>query len=329
MKEQNSRAGHRYLGQRDGRETNLDTGTSSNVILGERFPVRDFPPSRSRELGLFWQDEIGFGEAFALIPGLRWERYQLQAEADAMFREDYPLQEVVDVAHSAWTPKLGARWHASDRSTWFAQYARGFRAPPFGDVNIGLSLALLNYEVRPNPELQPETSAGLEAGWRWQDERLQPEGAASSISRALVPNIVLTWRHVDNPLDPRDGTVLQGQIGGGSKAALSTQSFIRVLGRFQQYFPLGSLDTLALRGDIGYTLADSRDGIPQEYVFRTGGTGTVRGYKYLSLGVADGSATVGGRYMATASAEVTHWLDPERVCWMTSRMSWPRSTSRL
>ena len=91
------------------------------------------------------------------------------------------LLEVVDVAHSAWTPKLGARWHASDRSTWFAQYARGFRAPPFGDVNIGLSLALLNYEVRPNPELQPETSAGLEAGWRWQDERLQ-----ASVSLRLI-----------------------------------------------------------------------------------------------------------------------------------------------
>lgn len=196
-------AGHRYLGQRDGRETNLDTGTSSNVILGERFPVRDFPPSRSRELGLFWQDEIGFGEAFALIPGLRWERYQLQAEADAMFREDYPLQEVVDVAHSAWTPKLGARWHASDRSTWFAQYARGFRAPPFGDVNIGLSLALLNYEVRPNPELQPETSAGLEAGWRWQDERLQ---ASVSIYRNQYRDLIESRANLG--IDPDTGALV-------------------------------------------------------------------------------------------------------------------------
>lgn len=171
-------AGHRYLGQRDGRETNLATGASSNVILGERFPVRDFPPSRSRELGLFWQDEIGFGDAFALIPGLRWERYQLRAEADAMFREDYPALEVVDVAHSAWTPKLGLRWHASARTTWFAQYARGFRAPPFGDVNIGLSLPLLAIEVRPNAGLRPETSAGIEAGWRWQGERLQASVSA-------------------------------------------------------------------------------------------------------------------------------------------------------
>ena len=167
-----------FTGMRDGREVNLATGASSNVVLGERFPVRDFPDSRSRELGLFWQDEIRIGDAFAVIPGLRWERYRLDARADAMFREDYPDVPVADIARSAWTPKLGLRWSASERSTWFAQYARGFRAPPFGDVNIGLSLALLNYEVRPNPGLRPETSQGLELGWRWHGPRVQAELAA-------------------------------------------------------------------------------------------------------------------------------------------------------
>lgn len=168
----------RYSGHRDGREVNLSTGSSSNVVLGERFPVRDFPQSRSRELGVFWQDEIRFGDAFAVIPGVRWERYRLDAEADAMFREDYPTVAVADIARDAWTPKLGLRWNASAQSTLFAQYARGFRAPPFGDVNIGLSLALLNYEVRPNPALRPETSEGLELGWRWHGERVQAQLSA-------------------------------------------------------------------------------------------------------------------------------------------------------
>ena len=35
------------------------------------------------------------------------------------------------------------------------------------------SLTLLNYEVRPNPDLRPERSHGFEAGWRWQDEGLR------------------------------------------------------------------------------------------------------------------------------------------------------------
>mgnify|MGYP001765152915 CR=1 FL=1 len=145
----------------------------------------------------------------------------------------------------------------------------------------------------------------------WQDEHLRPQGAEDSYNRALVPNISWTWRHLDNLLDPRDGIVLQGQVGGAAKAVLSDQNFIRLLGRAQYFIPVGPLDTLMLSSDIGYTIAPSRDGIPQEYVFRTGGTGSIRGYNYLSLGVADGSATVGGRYMATATAEYTHWFDEQ------------------
>jgi len=145
----------------------------------------------------------------------------------------------------------------------------------------------------------------------WQDERLEPEGAANSISRALVPNASWTWRNVDNPLDAREGIVLQGQIGVASKAILSDQSFVRLLGRYQQFFPVGRRDTLTVSSQIGYTIADSRDGIPQEYVFRAGGTNSVRGYKYESLGVRDGSAIVGGRYLATGSVEYTHWLDEQ------------------
>jgi len=143
----------------------------------------------------------------------------------------------------------------------------------------------------------------------WQNEQRDPDGAAPVTSRALVPNGVWTWRHVDSLIEPRNGTVLQGQIGGGSKAALSDQNFVRVHARFQHYIPLGRVDTLTLRGEVGYTLADSRQRIPQDYLFRTGGAGSVRGYAYQSLGIKEGNATVGGRYLGIVSAEVTHWLD--------------------
>ena len=124
-----------------------------------------------------------------------------------------------------------------------------------------------------------------------------------------MPNVAWTWRRVDNPLATRDGIVLHGQIGGAAKAVLSDQDFIRLLGRYQQFFPVSQRDTLMLSGEVGYTIADSRNGIPQEYLFRTGGTGSVRGYSYQSLGVSEGSAIVGGRYMANATVEYTHWLD--------------------
>lgn len=161
----------RYRGQRDGIETNLRTGSRSTVVLGERFPVRDFPTSVSERRAVFVQDEISLGR-FAVIPGLRFDQYRLDARPDAMFIEDYPDFEVVDGREDSLTGKLGLRFAASDRSQLFLQYARGFRAPPFSDLNIGLSLTLLNYEVRPNPHLKPETSHGFEAGWRYAGEHV-------------------------------------------------------------------------------------------------------------------------------------------------------------
>ncbi|MCB1612572.1 MAG: TonB-dependent receptor, partial [Xanthomonadales bacterium] len=123
---------------RDARETNLTTGVISNVLIGERFPVRDFPPSQVHELGLFWQDEIRPGNgALALIPGLRYERYRVRARNDAIFAEDNPGLVPVNLSESQLTPKLGLRYELSAHTQLFAQYALGFRAPPVSDVNIG------------------------------------------------------------------------------------------------------------------------------------------------------------------------------------------------
>ena len=145
----------------------------------------------------------------------------------------------------------------------------------------------------------------------WQQERRDPAGASPVISRALVPNATWTWREVDSLLDPRHGTVAQGQIGGGARAALSDQNFVRLYARLQHYIPLGRTDTLSLRGEFGATLADSRLHIPQDYLFRAGGAGSVRGYAYQSLGIKEGTAIVGGRYLGIVSAEATHWLDSQ------------------
>ena len=144
---------------------------------------------------------------------------------------------------------------------------------------------------------------------QWQEETRQPSGGLQTISRALVPNIMWTWRKIDNPLGPHQGSVIQLQVGGGAKAVFSDSNFVRFHSRIQQFIPLGKRDTLTLHGEIGYTLAESSQGIPQDYLFRTGGTGSVRGYAYQSLGIKEDAAIVGGRYLGVASAEVTHWLD--------------------
>lgn len=165
-------ARHEFEGLREGLETNLATGASTPVILGEVFPLRDFPNTRATELGLFWQDEIRFGQGWALVPGLRWEHYALDARPDAIWRDDNPAVDPVSLDSSRFTPKLGLRWNGA-RLGGYAQYARGFRAPPFGDVNIGLNLPAFNYVAMPNPDLRPETSDGYELGLRWAGDVLQ------------------------------------------------------------------------------------------------------------------------------------------------------------
>lgn len=156
---------------RDAVEINLGSGASSNLIAGERFPVRDFPDSTATELGAFWQDEIRpGGGALALIPGVRYEHYEVRARADEIFATDNPGLVPVDLRASRFTPKLGLLWEATSATQLFAQYALGFRAPPVSDVNIGFTIPSFNYMAIPNPDLKPERSQGLELGLRHSGE---------------------------------------------------------------------------------------------------------------------------------------------------------------
>ena len=145
-------------------------------------------------------------------------------------------------------------------------------------------------------------------GLNWQQEHRTPDGGIRDTNQALVMDWRWMQRAVDDPLMPMSGSLTEFRLGGAGKAVLSDEDFIRTYLRRQQWIALGENDVLSLRGEAGYTKTPTRMNIPQEYLFRVGGTQTVRGYAYQSLGVHEGSAVVGGRAMATASAEYTHWF---------------------
>ncbi len=100
------------------------------------------------------------------MPALRVDYYDLSPQADRIYREDNPSTSPVGVDELSFAPKLGATYRVSDRLGVFVQYAHGFRSPPPEDVNIGLEVPLFNIRAIPNPDLQPETSDGFEAGLR-------------------------------------------------------------------------------------------------------------------------------------------------------------------
>ena len=187
---------------RDGYTENLLTGARSNVMLGEVMPVRDFPNSSVEEFAVYVHDEISFG-AFTLIPGLRYQSYRLDATGDSIFNADNPGTPVVDASETSIAPKLGALWHLNTDTQLYAQYAHGFRAPPFEDLNIGFNIPLFNYSAIPNPDLKPESSDGIELGFRYQ-----PQSWRLSVAVFGVDYDDLIETKVNLGRDPETGTLL-------------------------------------------------------------------------------------------------------------------------
>jgi translocation and assembly module TamA len=142
----------------------------------------------------------------------------------------------------------------------------------------------------------------------WQREEKRPDGAINQTNEALALDWRFRYHFVDDPVNIRRGNVSEIRIGGGTELILSDQDFIRTYGRQQNWWPVGKNGVIYLRGEAGYTFAASRFGIPQEYLFRAGGIQSVRGYDFMSLGVQEGNAIVGGRAMATGTIEYTHWF---------------------
>ncbi|MFH2135194.1 MAG: autotransporter assembly complex family protein [Pseudomonadota bacterium] len=151
---------------------------------------------------------------------------------------------------------------------------------------------------------------GIETGisLNWQQERRIPTGGIRETDQALVLDWHWYRRMVDDPLAPMDGNLTELKIGSASKSFASDQDFVRSYARHQSWIAFGKNDVLSLRAEAGYTASKSRLGIPQEYLFRVGGTQTVRGFAYQSIGFSEGGAVVGGRAMSTLSAEYTHWF---------------------
>ena len=133
----------------------------------------------------------------------------------------------------------------------------------------------------------------------------------------LDPVIVLdtlsttyTWirRNVDEITNPRRGNVIELEGTVGASGTQLNETFVRGYSRLAQYLPIGERDVLIMRGELGSVKVDTADVVPTRFLFRTGGSTTVRGYDYESIGVSQGGAIVGGRALAVASVEYVHWL---------------------
>lgn len=184
---------------RDGRQFNLTAGTVSNVVGTDVFPTRDFPRSRVERIGVFAQDEIALRGA-SLIPALRYDRFEMRPEADEFYTSRNPGRTPVGITDSAWSPKLGLLLPIASHTTLSVQAAAGFRAPPYFDINVGLSSLPLGFTVIPNPDLKPEVSRGLEVGVRGRHGRFDYSVTAF---RTHYSDLIVSRAPLACPGDPR------------------------------------------------------------------------------------------------------------------------------
>jgi len=141
----------------------------------------------------------------------------------------------------------------------------------------------------------------------WTTERREPSGEEPSSSFATLVGYQHIWRSVDDLLSPTRGWMLRVNAGF-APPGISSRSFGQLMASGTVYLPLSPRDDLRFRADAGWVVSDTSEDVPQRFRFRTGGDTSVRGYAYQSLGVAQGDAVVGGRYLGVASVEYTRWI---------------------
>jgi len=133
----------------------------------------------------------------------------------------------------------------------------------------------------------------------------------AGVDTYTVPTVVGTWqwlrRDVDDSRDPREGWLVD--VGLGLGATLDDRSaFYRASLRAQAWWSVARRDVLTLRGEVGKVWSHTRR-LPEDFGYRAGGARSLRGYKYQSVGMAQGDAVVGAPTLAVVGLEYTHYLN--------------------
>lgn len=112
-----------------------------------------FPTADANVFSLYAQDEITIMDRVTLIPALRWDHWKNETSG----RETKSVGTV--------NPKIGTVIQVTDSLFLTANYAHGFRQPTFAQLFIAGTHFPGTIFV-PNPNLNPERSRNLDAGFR-------------------------------------------------------------------------------------------------------------------------------------------------------------------
>jgi translocation and assembly module TamA len=222
------------------------------------------------------------------VPGIGWRAVtKLQAET----RNPYAQSEwiaIPDPEGWRWSVLVRAEKLDDDRLVTHSQRLRAgrFQTGDHIDRNVYVQYEVSTVQNPRNVVLTPlDTGAG---------------SAASA-------NYIWTGRYFNDMPYPTSGYGFGLELGGGITLAGDRKLFQRTVVRGLWLRPIGK-GRVQLRGELGAVIAQADAALPSTQLFRTGGDTTVRGYKYLDIGVPLPGDLVGpGRLLTVASVE---WQRP-------------------
>lgn len=121
--------------------------------------------------------------------------------------------------------------------------------------------------------------------------------------RLLLLPMEATYDRRDDERDPRSGYYLNASLTPFFGTS-NTGAGARATADLRGYYPLGERFVLAGRAQLGAVYGPGLRATPRDFLFYSGGGGSVRGQPYRSLGVTSGSVVSGGKGFAATALEL-------------------------
>lgn len=283
------------------------TGAFSSVVLTE---AETLGPGDTMDIGLAVTDEkprrFGAGAELSSLDGLTlsafWLHRNLMGGAERL-RIDGEVSDI-DGSFAGMDFSLAARLDipaafGTDTGAYVTARAEYIDDPAFRAMQGGAGAGV---NRRFSDTLDGEI--GLAYRYSITDDDL----GRRHFSLVSVPGTI-TWDRRDNPLDATSGFYASADLepfydlSGGTFGARGWLDL-------RAYHALADDFVIAGRALAGSVVGASATDVPPDYLFFSGGGGTVRGFPYQSLGVDIGGGTIiGGRSFLGASGELRYSIN--------------------
>ncbi|MEM1232630.1 MAG: BamA/TamA family outer membrane protein [Pseudomonadota bacterium] len=159
---------------------------------------------------------------------------------------------------------------------------------------------LVEIGVRRSRQVNENTEAGVYLGYRGSEST---DAFGSREFQHFIISVDASLDLRDDSLNPTSGYFLVAEVQPFIGFSGSETGVI-LSGDARAYRALGDRTVIAGRFQLGSIQGASVEGTPPDFLFFSGGGGSVRGQGFQSLGVVSNGSTIGGQSFAGASLEV-------------------------